>query len=85
MYIVVLGLFVVYKFVFIDILFNEWMKVGIIKIRDDLRLMCNKLLIYEFIKLRFIRFMGFFGIFFKYWKWFYYLCFFLIVFLWIKS
>lgn len=72
MYIVVLGLFVVYKFVVIDILFNEWMKVGIIKIRDDLRLMCNKLLIYEFIKLRFIRFMGFFGIFFKYWKWFYY-------------
>lgn len=72
MYIVVLGLFVVYKFVVIDILFNEWMKVGIIKIRDDLCLLCNKLLIYEFIKLRFIRFMGFFGIFFKYWKWFYY-------------
>lgn len=71
MYTVVLGLPVVYKSAVTDTLLNEWMKAGTIKIRDDLRPMCNKLLIYEFNKLRFTRFMGFFGIFPKYWKWFY--------------
>lgn len=63
MYTVVLGLPVVNKSALTDTLLNEWMKAGTIKIRDDLRPLCNKLLIYEIIKLRFTSFMGFFGIF----------------------